>query len=111
MAHAKGVPGDEIFVLLDGEPFLTVIDDHGVQRFPQNDLLRYLVTSKIVDLNDLALAFHHDQFDADGYKAFYRDIGYSVSGYDEIFGPGSSWEDNGNEAVEIINPVWLEDSE
>lgn len=104
-------PGDEIYILVGGQPVLTVIDDHGTQRFPQSDILRYLVDSDLVNLNDLAIAFHHEQFDAESYQQFYMDIGYSVSGFEEIFGPSSAYADNGNEPVEIINPLWLEDDD
>lgn len=86
-----------IEVEIDGKIYPTVIDKHGVQIFPQNSLCRYLVDSKQIDLDKLALDYEKRRFSLNDYMQFYRDIGYSVCGYLGIFG---------REIRKIKNPLW-----
>jgi hypothetical protein len=102
-------PGDRICILVDGSPAETEIDPHGVQRFVQNDAVDWLIRSGQIDLNQLWMDFYTNSDCAitrESMIEFYMSIGYSVCGFDEVFGPSSSFHDNGNEPVEILNPVW-----
>lgn len=101
-------PGDEIMILVDGVPIPTYIDDNGVQRFRQNEILCYMLDKGVFDLNKLYIEVLTQKLNEYDYMDFYMSLGYSVSGFNEIFGPGSSWEDNGQEPVQILNPMWLE---
>lgn len=98
--------GEKFFILVDGEPYLTEIDALGVQRFIQNDVIRHLVDSEAIDLNKLYIDVLTQKLDAEDYIHFYMSMGFSVSGFNEKFGPGGSWEDNGRPPVEIYNPLW-----
>ena len=102
-------PGERINILVDGEPVLTEIDENGVQRFIKNEVIEYLVNSGSIDLHKLYVYFLQNNLDEDSYIEFYMSLGVSVSNFEEKFGVGSSWEDNGKEPVEILNPLWLED--
>ena len=104
-------PGDEIYILVNGHPVNTVIDEHGVQRFFENSVTRWLVTSGTLNLHDMAIAFYNGDFEIDDYVQFKMDLGYSVCGFDELFGPSSSYCDNTGEYLEIVNPVWLDKEE
>lgn len=78
-------------------------DEHGTYRWKANSIVRELIDDKI-DLNDLVLLFHHLGYDKNSevYRQLYRDMGYSLSGYYDIF----YWEAN-NEAVDeyVPNPM------
>ena len=37
---------------------------------------------------------------------FYMSLGYTICGFEEIFGEGSGIADETGEACEILNPVW-----
>lgn len=103
-------PGEYIMILVDNMPVLTQIDEHGVQRFRKNSVIRHLVDSGMVDLNTLVLDFIAGKFSGVDYQEFYQGLGYSVCGFDELFGPGSAWVDNGNPPVKIFNPLWIDDA-
>lgn len=105
----KLTPGDRICILVDGSPAETIIDEHGTQRFLQNDVVRWLVDSGQISLNQVWLDFTTNRDCAitrESMIEFYMTLGYTICGFDEIFGSSSSWHDNGNEPVEIMNPVW-----
>ena len=103
--------GDIVTILVNGVAIETEIDDHGTQRFKQNDVIRFLVDSGKIDLNQLYIAVLTEKLDDWAYFEFYMALGYSVCGFYEVFGPSSSWEDNGREPVEILNPVWETEEE
>lgn len=105
----KLTPGDRICILLDGAPVDTEIDDHGTQRFIQNDVIDWLIRSGQIDLNKLWVDYYTNTdctISREALMEFYQAIGYSVCGFDEVFGPSSSFVDNGNVPCEILNPVW-----
>lgn len=102
-------PGDKIYVIVDGEPVLTEIDDEGVQRFIKNEVIEHLVNSGSIDLHKLYIYFLQHNLDTDSYIEFYMSLGLSVCAFEEKFGIGSSWEDNGKKPIDILNPLWLED--
>jgi len=82
-------------VKINGVPYDTIIDNQGVQRFQKNNLYGYLINSGMVDLNELSCAYQNGSFTREEYMEFYRGIGYSVSGFCDIF-----------DDVEIENPLW-----
>ena len=100
MANFK--PGDKITILVNGYPYETYIDEHGVQRFPMNTVIDYLHRAGRLDLNQLGVDYHHGRFDKDDYMKLNMDLGYSVCGFAEL----SSFED-----YEIINPLWIEEND
>lgn len=88
----------KIKVKIGGKEYDTVMVD-GVQRFPQNRIIRDLLdaateTGKI-DLNLIADRSHFKVYTGAERRELYRLIGYSVSGYCEIF-----TGDN------VENPLW-----
>ena len=102
----KLTPGEHICVLVDGQPVETVIDKHGAQRFMENEVVVWLLDTGQLDLNKMAMAFHEGHFSLGAYMEFYMSIGYTVCGFEEIFGEGSGVADTTGQAVEILNPVW-----
>ncbi len=95
-------PGDKITILVNGQPYETYIDEDGVQRFPMNTVIDHLHNTGKIDLNDLAMDYHHGRFSKDDYMKFNMDLGYSVCGFAEL----SSFED-----YQILNPVWEEEED
>lgn len=95
-------PGDKITILVNGQSYETYIDEHGVQRFHMNTVIDHLYNLGKIDLNDLAIDYHHGQFDKDDYMKLNMDLGYSVCGFADL----SSFED-----YEIINPIWETDDD
>lgn len=100
-------PGDLVTVLLNGEAVTTQIDERGVQRFIQNDVIRHLVDTDVIDLNKLYIEVLTQKLNEWDYIEVCMSLGYSVSGFMEMFGEGSSWEDNGKEPLTLINPLWI----
>ncbi len=88
--------GLHIIIRIDGKPYDTYIDDGGIQRFPRNNLLSY-ISDRGQIMNELAAAYGEGKFTIDEYMQFYRDIGYSVGGFGEVF-----------DEVNIENPLWEE---
>ncbi len=89
--------GKEIIVKVQGINYLTEIDSHGVQRFKENSVIRFLVNKEIIDLNKLFIAFQEKKFTKRDYAEFNMMLGYSVGGFADL----SSFED-----WEIDNPIW-----
>ena len=75
-------------------PNATFIEDEsGVYRFKSNKLIRWLIDNAHecgrkcpVNLNSMAIAYDHGVFTLEEYMKFYQDLGYSLSGFMEIFG-------------------------
>lgn len=89
-------PGDRVTVLIDGVPHETIIDENGTQRFPTNRVIRYLIDSHPhVDLNALWHMMDSGMISRDELMQFYLQIGYSVTGFEELFANS-----------EIENPIW-----
>lgn len=78
MARRQKQPGPD--VLINGVRYATVIID-GVQRFPTNRAVRWLI-NKYEPLNELWRTYGPVD---DDLRELYRLIGYSVCGYGDIF--------------------------
>lgn len=79
----------EIFGTLDlaAQAHPVVIDEGGVARFEANPLLRALVDAGLLSLDAVwQAAASSPRIRPHDLLRFYRDIGYSVGGYDEILG-------------------------
>ena len=60
-------------------------DEHGTWRFKRDTLVDWLLETKQVDLNRMAIDFENGSFSGDDYMQFYQGIGYSLSGFCECF--------------------------
>ncbi len=110
----KVEPGDHINILVDGQPVTTEIDEHGTQRFLQNDVVCWLFSSGQISMHQLWIDFYTNseaEITDGAMMEFYMSLGYTVGGFDEMFGEGSSWESNGKDPIEILNPCWELDKE
>ena len=58
-------------------------DDHGVVRFVDNPIVRYLLDNGPFDMNHLAVAFSAPEYREDA-EQFAQLIGYSLSGFSEL---------------------------
>ena len=69
-------------------------DEHGTLRWKSNPTVRQTVDK--VNLNDLWMLFHHMGLtkNSEEVRKLYRDMGYSLSGYWEIF----YWDMNNEDA-------------
>ncbi len=76
-----------------------IIKDGDVFRWRQNPDVRFLVDEKI-SLNDLIPLLHCLGYDKNSevYRQLYRDMGYSIFGYWEVF----YWEVNNPKADEYV---------
>jgi len=78
-----------------------IIDEHDVLRWEENPDVRRLIDEKI-DLNHLLALFQVLGYDKNSelYRKLYRDIGYSLSGYYDIF----YWDAN-NPECDYYQPI------
>lgn len=58
--------------------------DGNVLRWKRSLFARWICDN--VDLNKMAVAYNRGEFSLDDYAKFYRDIGYSLSGYIDVMG-------------------------
>lgn len=70
----------------DAQAHPIVIDKDGTARFVANKLMRHFVKSKKVNVGDVFDALAAGNCTEAEARRFYRDIGYSIGGYDEIWG-------------------------
>ncbi len=94
-----------VTVLVNGEPVETYVDEHGVQRFVPNGVITYLFENDQLDMNEIFKAFTKDEFTLEAYQEFYQGMGFSLSGFEEIFGMGSGIADDTEEPCVILNPI------
>jgi hypothetical protein len=60
-------------------------DEHGVIRYQRNPLVCWLQEHS--DLNAMWIAYRrHHSWSTEAFMQFYRDIGYSLSGFEEVWG-------------------------
>jgi len=69
-------------LLLSAHPI--VMTDIGTIRYKTNNAIRWCCDH--IDLNEMCIAFNYGAFTEEEYMQFYRDIGYSLCGFEEIFG-------------------------
>lgn len=75
-----------IIVTIDGQKYATIMDNDGVQRFPQNRIIRYLLDSNpTVGLDDLWNMLDAGMISRTELMKFYMQIGYTLSGFEELF--------------------------
>ena len=97
-------PGPDIKV--NGDTYSTIIDEHGIQRFPKNRIVEDLLketnhgnVGRYLDLNEIWCRSQKHGYEggytADELREFYRLIGISICGYAEVFSN-----------AEIENPMW-----
>ena len=78
----EGIPEEYHFaVKLTDHPIIR--DSHGTLRYKAKPIMRWLADN--VSLNDMAYAHSDGVFDRDSFMQFYRDMGYSLSGFEEIW--------------------------
>lgn len=63
-----------------------IIKTENIERFEPNRIVRLLLDTGKINLNEIWVMYGNDLFTIDELKEFYQLIGYTVSGYDEIFG-------------------------
>ncbi len=82
----RSVPDDEIpeWARWQVGPGGVVRDDSGVLRHPPKPLMRWLADH--VDLNALWIAWQKGALSLVELQAFYRDMGYSLCGFEDLFG-------------------------
>lgn len=78
-----------------------ILDDHNVIRWKANPSVRKLVDESEL-LNEFIILFHLLGVDKNHelYRKLYRDMGYSLSGYYDVF----YWEVNNEEARNYKHP-------
>ena len=59
-------------------------DEQGIFRYKKNPMIRWLCDH--IDLNDMWRAYRNEGWDTKTFMQFYRDIGYSLGGFEEIWG-------------------------
>jgi len=96
---------ETITILLNGVAIDTFIDDHGVQRFIPNAVLHHLWENDQVNMNQLFKAFTAGEFTLDAYQEFYCMMGFSVGGFEEVFGAGSGIANETGDPCIILNPL------
>lgn len=96
---------ESITILVNGEPKATYIDEYGVQRFVPGAVIVFLFENDQVNMNELFKAFMNDEFTLEDYQEFYQDLGFSVGGFEEVFGDGSGIANVTGEPVVILNPL------
>ena len=94
--------GQIIEIKIDGKKYQTYIED-GQQFFVPNKLMDF-VMNNMIDMSRLRHAFEQKEFSLEEYRNFHIEIGYSVTGFDTLFGLNSGLEDD--KKVKIENPLW-----
>jgi hypothetical protein len=90
----KDITEETYLEILDKESHshLIIEDKNGVLRWRENSSIRLLVDLRILNLNDVVMKFYDKGLskNSEEFRQLYRDLGYSLSGYWEIF----YWEVN-----------------
>lgn len=94
LAKRKADPEGEKFHFLQQ----IVIDDHGVARFRENKIVRFLLDNGNHDLNDLAVM----NFTNADRMQFAQLIGYSVSGFGDLNYAASQVVNHADRVVERL---------
>lgn len=59
------------------------LDEQGVARFVENEIVRHILDHGGIDLNELAMSFHAAEHRED-FEQFAQLIGYSVCGFADL---------------------------
>lgn len=102
-----------IEVKLNGRPYPTHIDEHGVQRFVANEAISLIVGSivnlysrvgyrefesyRLFSLNEIAVQYHRGLIPLEDMIGLYTQMGYSVDGFLDL---------SYFQGLEIENPRW-----
>src|SRR6266568_5737969 len=62
-----------------------VRDQDGVLRYQINPLIWWIWATKKVDINEMWLLYANGMWSRDVFMQFYRDMGYSLSGFEEVW--------------------------
>jgi hypothetical protein len=88
--------------ILNREPHDHIIieDENEILRWKENKSIRDLFDLKILDLNQVVIGLYDKGFDKNSeiYRQLYRDLGYSLDGYWEVF----YWDMNNPETDEYV---------
>ena len=80
---------DGHFATINRKKFPTVTRDDKVQRFPENRIIRDLLDTARnglkLDLNEIVIRASKGIYCKEEMHEFYRLLGYSVHGFEEIF--------------------------
>jgi hypothetical protein len=63
-----------------------VLVEDAVIRYKENSAIRWMMDHKSTDLNQMWIAYRRDEIDRDDFMHFYRDLGYSLAGFGEVWG-------------------------
>ena len=88
--------------ILNREPHDHIIieDENEILRWKENKSIRDLFDLKILDLNQVVIGLYDKGFDKNSeiYRQLYRDLGYSLDGYWEVF----YWDMNNPETDKYV---------
>ena len=79
---------EHYFDLIDGTDHPVILDSKGVYRWKANPLIQWIADR--IDLNEMNIAHEKGMFSREDLKQFYRDMGYSLCGFADIWG----WKDD-----------------
>ena len=98
MSIQKPQPGDKILIKIGDREYITVIDEDGRQKFPENRIVLWLqvMLQDKAGMNEIVGMYRLNMFTLDELMHFYMDIGYTVEGFREL----SFFED-----LKIENPL------
>lgn len=90
MNESEIVPHDQVPEWAERQVSITdhsiVKDEEGTLRYQENTLITWLHDIYHIDMNNLWVAYRRKVFTRDEFMQFYRDIGYSLSGFEEVWG-------------------------
>ncbi len=99
----KYKPGDIVKVTVNGQEYDSIIDKEFTQRFVSNALIYHLINTYKISLNSLFEDACSGKFSYKEYYEFYIAMGYTLLGFEEVFGRYSLFPDKMK--VTIENPV------
>ena len=95
---------EEYFDLMEMVQDHEVIEDKaGTYRWKPNKLMEHLYENHPNQMNSLVRDYHNGKFTTEEFMRFYRDTGYSLSGYEEVWGEimYPSYEDEDEKIIDL----------